>query len=40
MNQTGQILASLLDIPCATFSSIIDIKDKEVTVTREVDFGL
>ena len=39
-NQTGQIMASVLGIPSATFSSVIEIKDKEAIVTREVDFGL
>jgi electron transfer flavoprotein beta subunit len=41
-NQTGQILASILGIPSATFSSKIEFADdmKSATVTREVDFGL
>ena len=39
-NQTGQMLASILGIPSATFSSVIELSDKEATVTREVDFGL
>lgn len=41
-NQTGQILASILGIPSATFSSKIEFTDdsKSATVTREVDFGL
>lgn len=40
--QTGQILASIMDIPSATFSSEIDFKEDNsaATVTREVDFGL
>lgn len=40
--QTGQILASILGWPSATFSSKIEFNaDKtEATVTREVDFGL
>ena len=39
-NQTGQMLASLLDIPQATFASKIVIADGKATVTREVDGGL
>ena len=39
-NQTGQMLASILGIPSATFSSVIELSEKEATVTREVDFGL
>lgn len=39
-NQTGQILAALLDIPCGSFCSKVEITDKEAVVTREVDFGL
>ena len=40
--QTGQTLASIMDIPSATFSSEIAINDdnSKATVTREVDFGL
>lgn len=38
--QTGQMLASMMDIPCATFSSEIQLDDKSALVTREVDFGL
>ena len=40
--QTGQILASIMDIPSATFSSEIEFADDNsaATVTREVDFGL
>ena len=40
--QTGQILASIMDIPSATFSSEIVLSDdnSSATVTREVDFGL
>ena len=40
--QTGQILASLMDVPVATFSSEISFSDdkKRATVLREVDFGL
>jgi electron transfer flavoprotein beta subunit len=39
-NQTGQMLASLLDIPQATFASKVAIADGKATVTREVDGGL
>lgn len=41
-NQTGQILAALLDWPQGTFASKVEFSGdkKEVTVTREVDGGL
>ena len=39
-NQTGQMLASLMDIPQATFASKIVIADGKANVTREVDGGL
>jgi electron transfer flavoprotein beta subunit len=41
-NQTGQLLASLLNIPSATFSSKLELADDShsAVVTREVDFGL
>lgn len=39
-NQTGQMLAALLDWPQATFASKIDVEGDSVTVTREVDGGL
>ena len=39
-NQTGQMLSALLDWPQATFASKIEIKDKTLEVTREVDEGL
>ena len=39
-NQTGQMLASLMDIPQATFASKVVITDGKATVTREVDGGL
>ena len=39
-NQTGQMLAALLNWPQATFASKIEIKDKSLEVTREVDEGL
>jgi electron transfer flavoprotein beta subunit len=39
-NQTGQMLASLMDIPQATFASKIVVADGKANVTREVDGGL
>ena len=39
-NQTGQMLSALLNWPQATFASKINIKDKTLEVTREVDEGL
>lgn len=39
-NQTGQMLAALLDWPQATFASKVEMKDKVMEVTREVDSGL
>jgi electron transfer flavoprotein beta subunit len=40
-NQTGQILASMLDIPQATFASEIQFEeDGNLVVTREIDAGL
>jgi electron transfer flavoprotein beta subunit len=39
-NQTGQMLAALLDWPQATFASKVDFADGKVTVKREVDGGL
>ena len=39
-NQTGQMLAALLDWPQATFASKVDIADGAATVKREVDGGL
>ena len=39
-NQTGQMLAALLNWPQATFVSKIEIKDKFLEVVREVDEGL
>ena len=39
-NQTGQMLAALLNWPQATFASNIEVKDKSLEVTREVDEGL
>ena len=39
-NQTGQMLAALLNWPQATFASKINIKDNKLEVIREVDEGL
>ncbi len=39
-NQTGQMLAALWDRPQATFASVVELKDKTLKVTREVDAGL
>ena len=39
-NQTGQMLAALLNWPQATFVSKIEIKDNFLEVVREVDEGL
>jgi electron transfer flavoprotein beta subunit len=39
-NQTGQMLAALLDWPQGTFASKVEIADGKATVTREVDGGL
>ena len=39
-NQTGQMLAALLNWPQATFVSKIEIKEKSLEVIREVDEGL
>ena len=39
-NQTGQMLAALLNWPQATFASKIEVKEKSLDVTREVDEGL
>ena len=39
-NQTGQMLASLMDIPQATFASKVVVADGKASVTREVDGGL
>jgi len=38
-NQTGQMLAALLDWPIATFASKATIEGETVRVTREVDGG-
>ena len=39
-NQTGQMLAALLNWPQATFASKIEVKDKSLEVVRELDEGL
>ena len=39
-NQTGQMLASMLNWPQATFSSKLNLKEKSLEVVREVDEGL
>jgi len=39
-NQTGQMLAALLDWPQATFASKVDLANGAATVKREVDGGL
>jgi electron transfer flavoprotein beta subunit len=39
-NQTGQMLAALLNRPQGTFASKVEVDGDSVTVTREVDAGL
>jgi electron transfer flavoprotein beta subunit len=39
-NQTGQMLAALLDCPQATNASEVKLDESSVTVTREIDGGL
>ncbi|MDX3894795.1 MULTISPECIES: electron transfer flavoprotein subunit beta/FixA family protein [Pusillimonas] len=39
-NQTGQMLAALLDWPQATFASKVEVSGDTATVTREIDGGL
>ena len=39
-NQSGQMLAALLDWPQGTFASEIKVEDGKLAVTREVDGGL
>jgi electron transfer flavoprotein beta subunit len=39
-NQTGQMLAALLDWPQATFASKVEIAGETAKVTREIDGGL
>ena len=39
-NQTGQMLAAILGWPQGTFVSKLEVNDKEINVTREIDGGL
>lgn len=39
-NQTGQMLAALLDWPQATYASKVEVDGDKIKVTREVDGGL
>ena len=39
-NQTGQMLAAILNWPQATFASKNEVKEKSLEVTREIDEGL
>jgi len=39
-NQTGQMLAALMDWPQATFASEVELNGEKAKVTREVDGGL
>ena len=39
-NQTGQMLAAMLNWPQATFSSKLNLKDKSIEIVREIDEGL
>lgn len=39
-NQSGQMLAALLDWPQGTFASEVDLVDGKMAVTREIDGGL
>src|SRR6478736_2697108 len=39
-NATGQMLATLLDWPQATFASAVEVSGQKAKVTREVDGGL
>jgi electron transfer flavoprotein beta subunit len=39
-NQTGQMVAAILDIAQATFASKVELEAGKATVTREVDAGL
>ena len=39
-NQTGQMVAALLDLPQATFASKVEVSGDKATVTREIDAGL
>ena len=39
-NQTGQMLAAMLNWPQGTFSSKVNLKDKVIEIVREIDEGL
>ena len=39
-NQTGQMLAAMLNWPQGTFTSKVNLKDKSMEVVREIDEGL
>lgn len=39
-NQTGQMLASVLDWPQATFASAMEVESDKLRITREIDGGL
>ena len=39
-NQTGQMLSALLGWPQGTFASKLEINEKKINVTREIDGGL
>ncbi|MBI2383177.1 MAG: electron transfer flavoprotein subunit beta/FixA family protein [Gammaproteobacteria bacterium] len=39
-NQTGQMVAALLDLPQATFASKVELDGNKAQVTREIDAGL
>jgi len=39
-NQVGQMLAALLNWPQGTFASKLELHDKNISVTREIDGGL
>ena len=39
-NQTGQMLASMLNWPQGTFTSKVNLKDKSMEIVREIDEGL
>jgi len=38
--QTGQIMAELLDLPCVTVATGLDVADGKATVEREIDGGM
>ena len=39
-NQTGQMLAAILNWPQGTFASKINLKEKTIEIVREIDEGL